>query len=177
MPIRETTERGCLEGILARQSSSQTRPCSTAKRVAAAREPTPSLWKTELRCLWTVRKIAPLDRADHIVPERRDLGGGRVIGRLGYEQADLDRLVDDQAPHPLVVPQRRSEGDRAPVGVADQRERLARGVQHRSQSIDLVVQPEVGLAQPSRTPTVPDQVGGDQSVALSEPFHERAPLP
>ena len=41
IPTRRTTERGYLEGNLERQS--QTRPCSTAKRVAAAREPTPSL--------------------------------------------------------------------------------------------------------------------------------------
>ena len=41
VPIRGTTGRGYLEGNLERQS--QTRPCSTAKRVAAAREPTPSL--------------------------------------------------------------------------------------------------------------------------------------
>jgi hypothetical protein len=41
VPIRVTTEREYLEGNLERQS--QTRPCSTAKRVAAAREPTPSL--------------------------------------------------------------------------------------------------------------------------------------
>ncbi len=41
MPIRGTTERGYLEGNL--ESQSQARPCSMAKRVAAAREPTPSL--------------------------------------------------------------------------------------------------------------------------------------
>ena len=41
VPIRVTTGRGYLEGNLERRS--QTRPCSTAKRVAAAREPTPSL--------------------------------------------------------------------------------------------------------------------------------------
>ena len=41
IPIRVTAGRGYLEGNL--ESQSQTRPCSTAKRVAAAREPTPSL--------------------------------------------------------------------------------------------------------------------------------------
>jgi hypothetical protein len=39
---------------------------------------------------------------------------GRVIRRMGYEHADQDRLVYDQAPQPLAIPQRRFERDRAP---------------------------------------------------------------
>src|SRR5215217_4259341 len=39
------------------ESKTQRRLCSMAKRVAAVRELTPSLWKMELRCLWTVRGL------------------------------------------------------------------------------------------------------------------------